>query len=285
MVPMTWSASSGTPSSSASSRKLMRSSRRVGEVVVDLRPEVVEEVDEAADALARRQVDTPSRTWVHEGAEQLGVLLGQAEHVGDDAHRDVLGVVGRGVDHGPARQVVDQALGSTPRVDGSSASMACGAKAGSSRRRAPWWNGGSDEIGGATPRGAGAIGRPSFTMTFREVKCSVSYAMATHVVVAGRQPDAAVAVGVGHRAGARAARPRSGTGRRPRRRRCGRSRWPSRRPLRARPSGLLDDVDGVLGAVGDRQAGLVLERRVDGAVPRSWLLPRSSGSNTPAAMA
>ena len=57
--------------------------------------------------------------------------------------------------------------------------MACGANAGSSRRRASWWKGGSDEIGGATPIGVrGAIGRPSFTMTLRDVKCSVSYAMA-----------------------------------------------------------------------------------------------------------
>ena len=52
--------------------------------------------------------------------------------------------------------------------------MALGEKAGSSRRRAPWWNGGSDEMGGAMPRGAGASGRPSVTTTEREVKCSVS---------------------------------------------------------------------------------------------------------------
>ena len=56
--------------------------------------------------------------------------------------------------------------------------MACGANAGSSSRRAPWWNGGSDEIGGAIPRGAMSGGRNSVTMMLREVKFSVSYAIA-----------------------------------------------------------------------------------------------------------
>ena len=47
-------------------------------------------------------------------------------------------------------------------------------KAGSSNRRAPWWNGGSDEMGGAMPCGAGIIGRWLVTKTLRDVKCSVS---------------------------------------------------------------------------------------------------------------
>ncbi len=59
-------------------------------------------------------------------------------------------------------------------MNGSSGAMALGEKAGSSSRRASWWNGGSDEMGGAMPMGAGASGRPSFTMTLRDVKCSVS---------------------------------------------------------------------------------------------------------------
>ena len=51
-------------------------------------------------------------------------------------------------------QLVDQLLGSTPRVDGSSLAMAWGEKIGSSMRRASWWYGGSEEIGGAMPAGA-----------------------------------------------------------------------------------------------------------------------------------
>ena len=59
-------------------------------------------------------------------------------------------------------------------MNGSSFSTALGEKAGNSRRRASWWNGGSEEIGGATPCGAGIIGRPSVTTTLWDVKWSVS---------------------------------------------------------------------------------------------------------------
>ena len=53
--------------------------------------------------------------------------------------------------------------------------MACGEKIGSSIRRASWWYGGSDEIGGAMPAGASSIGgRNSLTTTLRDVKRSVS---------------------------------------------------------------------------------------------------------------
>ena len=52
--------------------------------------------------------------------------------------------------------------------------MAWGEKAGSNRRRAPWWKGGSDEMGGAMPMGARSGGRYSVTTTLRDVKCSVS---------------------------------------------------------------------------------------------------------------
>ncbi len=52
--------------------------------------------------------------------------------------------------------------------------MARGANAGRSSRRAPWWNGGSDEIGGAMPTRRRASGRMWVTTTLREVKCSVS---------------------------------------------------------------------------------------------------------------
>ena len=54
-------------------------------------------------------------------------------------------------------------------------SIAWGEKTGSSIRRASWWNGGSDEIGGAMPAGASSIGgRNSLTTTLRDVKRSVS---------------------------------------------------------------------------------------------------------------
>ena len=59
------------------------------------------------------------------------------------------------------------------RVNGSSFSKACGAKPGSSRRRAPLWKGGWDEMGGAMPMGAMSGGRFSVTTSLRDVKFSV----------------------------------------------------------------------------------------------------------------
>ncbi|CAB4322825.1 unannotated protein [freshwater metagenome] len=59
-----------------------------------------------------------------------------------------------------------------------------GANAGSRSRRANSWNGGSEEMGGATPMGAGgasSVGRPSVMMIVRDVKCSVSLAIAETV--------------------------------------------------------------------------------------------------------
>ena len=55
--------------------------------------------------------------------------------------------------------------------------MRLGENAGSKRRRARAWNGGSDVMGGARPIGAGRSsgpGRTSLTTTDRDVKCSVS---------------------------------------------------------------------------------------------------------------
>ena len=53
--------------------------------------------------------------------------------------------------------------------------MACGANGGSSSRRASWWNGGSDEIGGETPTGATSwAGRVLLITTERDEKRSVS---------------------------------------------------------------------------------------------------------------
>ncbi len=61
-------------------------------------------------------------------------------------------------------------------MKGSSGAIAFGVNSGSSSRRAPWWKGGSDEIGGAIPTGAMSPGRDPVTMIEREEKCSVSYA-------------------------------------------------------------------------------------------------------------
>ncbi len=61
------------------------------------------------------------------------------------------------------------------RVEASSFSIAWGANAGSSRRRAPWWNGGSDVMGGAIPAGAISMGGRNGDMTtLRDVNRSVS---------------------------------------------------------------------------------------------------------------
>jgi len=61
------------------------------------------------------------------------------------------------------------------RVAGSRVSTAFLVKAGSSNRRASWWNGGSDEIGGDVPTGArSSDGRTLLMTTEREEKESVS---------------------------------------------------------------------------------------------------------------
>ena len=56
---------------------------------------------------------------------------------------------------------------------------ACRVKTVSSSLRAPWWNGGSDEMGGATPTGASSSGgRKLLAMMARDEKSSVSCAIA-----------------------------------------------------------------------------------------------------------
>ena len=67
------------------------------------------------------------------------------------------------------------------RTIGSSSRTGPGAKTGRMSRRAIWWNGGSEVMGGATPIGAGgasSVGRPLPITTVRLVKCSVSVATA-----------------------------------------------------------------------------------------------------------
>ena len=110
-------------------------------------------------------------------AEDVGVLLGEAEHLHDHAHRDVLRVVDRGVDLVLARGRVEQLAAELARerlVLGDRPSARTRAAAAGGRSA---WNGGSDVIGGATPIGAGrsfSPGRISLTTTERDVKCSVS---------------------------------------------------------------------------------------------------------------
>jgi hypothetical protein len=94
---------------------------------------------------------------VDDEAEVVGVLEREAEHLGDHPHRDVLRVLDGGVHHVVAVEGVEQLLAAL-RVNGSSGRSALGEKAGSSRRRAPAWNGGSLVMGGA-PR-SGPAGRP-----------------------------------------------------------------------------------------------------------------------------
>ncbi len=88
------------------------------------------------------------------------------------------GVVDGGIDGVVADLQRQQLVGSSSRVAGSMAAMAFGANAGRSRRRASWWKGGSEEMGGEMPCGAISLGgRLLPRMTLREVKCSVSWAM------------------------------------------------------------------------------------------------------------
>ena len=69
----------------------------VGDVVLDLLAQVLEERHHPLGALLEREGHALEHV-VHEAAEAVGVLLGEAEHVGDDPHRDVLGVLLGGVD-------------------------------------------------------------------------------------------------------------------------------------------------------------------------------------------
>ena len=77
---------------------------RVGDVILDLRLQVVEQLLHADGPLLQRERHAFEHV-VDEAAERVGVLLGQAEHVGDHAHRDVLGVVARGVDDVAGRRM------------------------------------------------------------------------------------------------------------------------------------------------------------------------------------
>ena len=87
---------------------------RVVQVVVDLREQVVEQPCDPLDALVRRQVDAFEQV-LDELAELRPVLRREAEHVGDDPHRDVLRVVVGGVDHVPPRERVDERVAERPR--------------------------------------------------------------------------------------------------------------------------------------------------------------------------
>src|SRR5438270_12757035 len=76
------------------------------------------------------------------------------------------------------------------RVAGSNFATLVLGTAGSSSLRASWWNGGSEEIGGAVPIGSISFGgRKLLMMIDRDVKFSVSYAIAaTSSYFVGSQP-------------------------------------------------------------------------------------------------
>ncbi len=69
---------------------------RVGDVVLDVRLRYSKSAMKPPDPLLEREGDALEHV-VHELPELVAVLLRQAEHVGDDPHRDVLGVVIGGV--------------------------------------------------------------------------------------------------------------------------------------------------------------------------------------------
>ena len=86
---------------------------RVVEVVVDLLEQVVEQPLHPLDAVLGRQVDALEHA-LHELAEPRPVLRREAEHVGDDPHRDVLRVLGGGVDHVLPLERVDERVAERP---------------------------------------------------------------------------------------------------------------------------------------------------------------------------
>ena len=99
-MPPTMSSLTGWPSISTFSRKLVRSSRGLLAVVLDLGEDVVAEVVHAL-AGAGLLGDALEHV-VDELAEQFLVLGGEAEHAADDVDRDVLRVLHGGVDDGLA---------------------------------------------------------------------------------------------------------------------------------------------------------------------------------------
>jgi hypothetical protein len=86
---------------------------RIGHVVADLVQQVVEEQAHPLDALIRRCVDALQRV-LDEHPELGAVLEREAEHPADDAHRDVLRVLGGGVDILAVAERVDQRVAVRP---------------------------------------------------------------------------------------------------------------------------------------------------------------------------
>ena len=168
-------------------------------VVLYVTLQVAEQGHDPLDTSLDGQGDTLDHV-VHEAAELLGVRLGQPEHVGDDAHGDVLGVLLGGVDHIASEEPFDELLAVHPcgrlqlvdhlgREDGQQQ------PAGLLVERRVGGDGRGDTLRGQRHRGPelghehAARGEPLGVV-----------GDGGDVVVAGRQPHAPVPVAVGHRA-------------------------------------------------------------------------------------
>ena len=131
IVPPTWSGSSCWPSISASSRKVVRSSRGSARWSSIWAVEVgVELARRSARCAAPAAVSTSSSTMWMNSRKMSASSCGEAEHLDDDPHRDVLGVVDRGVDLGRCPSIASSSSRQSARVNGSSAAMAFGRERG-----------------------------------------------------------------------------------------------------------------------------------------------------------
>ena len=201
MVRPTWNGSSFSPSSSDSSRNVMRSSRGLAmwssmwscrysnSAIIPSarcssgRAHALEDVVARSRGRRRRPPRAGRACW-------RSPARGCAGRTRSAASTTSLAAAWR-----------RSAPRSRPASTARACRSACGEKTGSSIRRASWWNGGSEEIGGAMPAGASSTGGAELAhddAARREVLGVVGDG--GDVLVARRQPHAAVALGVGDRA-------------------------------------------------------------------------------------
>ena len=110
----------------------------LGEVLVDARLEVGVELALVDLSPCRSSADrsTSSRIMRMKRRKMSASSCGEAEHLHDHAHRDVLRVVDRGVERASCPSSASSSSLQSSRVNGSSAAIAFGANAGSNSRRA-----------------------------------------------------------------------------------------------------------------------------------------------------